>query len=99
MRGSKSLLLVSALSLLSATSQAIELVKKSNPAVVGFPIERKHVPNPVERDNARTRRKRDNSDNTVTQELDNEVWKTATPKLNLLLFLNAVSYVSVGDLG
>lgn len=50
---------------------AVHLVKRSNPAVVGLEIEREHIPNPVQHD--KIRQKRQESDNkTVNATLENE---------------------------
>jgi hypothetical protein len=67
MRGSKALAI--ATGLLSTCTSAIELHKRNDgpPRVVGFPIERRAVSNPVVRDNLRRRA------NTVQVTLDNEV--------------------------
>lgn len=73
MRGTA--LALATLSLLSA-SEAINLVKRSAPAVVGLNIERKHVANPIEHDRARRgwKRQEDQEEgNWVLQDLDNEV--------------------------
>lgn len=70
------LALAAALSLLS-TTEALDLVKRSAPAVVGFEIERKHVSNPLERDNIRRGWKRQQEQGDwVLQDLDNEVCRT-----------------------
>lgn len=55
--------------LLSAYTDAIELVERRGaaPRVVGFPVQRKEVPNPIQRDRLRRRT------GTVQATLDNEV--------------------------
>ena len=74
MRGTA--LALATLSLLSA-SEAIDLVKRSSPAVVGLGIERKRVANPIEHDRARRGWKRQDNQGQqgdwVLQDLDNEV--------------------------
>ncbi|EAS37279.3 aspartyl protease 2 [Coccidioides immitis RS] len=52
------------------TVQALELVKRSSPAVVGFELERKKIVNPIEYDKRRRRRQSDSQ--VVNQVLDNE---------------------------
>jgi hypothetical protein len=72
MRAAVTLSLATAVSLLSVTSDALNLAKRSGsaPAVVTFEIERKHVANPAKRDQTRRRKRQEN---IVVQELDNEV--------------------------
>lgn len=58
-----------AATLLTATSSAIHLIERDGPkAVVGISINRKHVQDPVKRDQLRRRQTQ-----TVSQTLDNEV--------------------------
>ena len=58
-----------AASILSTCTEGIQLHKRTDgaPRVVGFPVQRKSVPNPVERDRLRKR------SGTVQATLDNEV--------------------------
>jgi RNase P protein component len=58
-----------AASILSTCTEGIQLYKRTDgpPRVVGFPVQRKSVPNPVARDRLRRR------SGTVQATLDNEV--------------------------
>ncbi|EEP78278.1 hypothetical protein UREG_03123 [Uncinocarpus reesii 1704] len=53
------------------TTEAVQLVKRSTPAVVGFELERKKIVNPVDYDKRRQRRQNDKP-KVVNQVLDNE---------------------------
>jgi len=59
-----------AASLLSTSSGALYLQRRTDgpPKVVGFPVQRKNVPNPLLRDRLRRRT------STVQASLQNEVW-------------------------
>ncbi|KAL1959964.1 hypothetical protein VTO42DRAFT_632 [Malbranchea cinnamomea] len=70
MRGIGALSLATALWLFCTTSEAIDLVKRTTPSVVSLQIARRKVANPIERDNVRRGRKRDNY---VLQDLDNQL--------------------------